>query len=190
MKRIAVGAIGFMIVAILATMNADNTYFAYLPIVNRPAPTAIPLPTVTRAPQPQPTAFPTAMPRECNSDSPDWRGANSVYPFCVAKDLAWVDWKPSNPFYCPCRVITDKNGWIAVEWELHGIQSLEIAVDASSQLIECRRGAGGGFRRAIPSGGRMSFTATNMSGLYKIELYAKRLDGVVVGHNEVFFCVT
>lgn len=185
--------------------GADEVYGVYLPVVHwgryrpNPTPTATSAPVPTRTSVPLPTALPKPKPtdvpespsgRVCNSESPDWRGSNPVYPFCVARDMGWAGQSASVQYRRE-----GSGDWMTVQWDFYGIIQNEIRLEHNTSIGSCpTRNVGtgkGGFRRKVNESGSLSFNVNDLGkGLYKVEAYPTLPNGQVVGHNEVYICVT
>ena len=187
---------------------ASEPYGVYLMVIKADAtrtPTPKPLPTATRTASPTPRAtyapLPTVAPRQaptpiattalgrvCNSSSPDWRGANPAYPFCVARDMGWAGQGASVQYR-----FAGSGDWLTVAWDFYGVEWRELRLENNTGIAGCETrntGTGaGGFRLRVPESGSYSFNVNQLQrGLYKLEMYVW-VAGREAGHNEVFVCV-
>ena len=192
-----------------STTSEVNSNVVYLPRLRvdptrtktpTPTKTSTPTqtPTATKTPTPQPSPLPTPTRRPdytpeprpvCDATNPHWRGANPAYPFCVAKDLSWVN--------SSTNLITRKNGQVGYAsaiYDFYGAKSYELRLEKSTALLQCTSapdGTGaGGFRQRVEGNGSMTFPTTGLGvGLFKLEMYVELFDGQIRGHNELYICV-
>lgn len=199
----------------LAHLDEAATTQVYLPILfsrlpptatptrtPSPTPTKTPTPTPSKTPSPPtPTAtpgsaspkpsYPTPAPYgDCLPSDPNYRdkGGNGPYKFCVAEDLHWVNIAHA-PSVQHFKAGTDK--WMTLQWNVYGINAVRLAADPSSQISNCAAPGKNGFSQPVNGNGNYIFNLKDLGvGQYKFELFITRKDGVIVGHNEVFVCLT
>lgn len=149
---------------------------------------------VTGSTTPQATATPvtpTSTPQSagsCSASSPDWRGSNPNYPFCVRQDLEFTSGSEAQP-----RVLSfGQHQYTTFKWNVYGIQGISLHIDPNGQL--CPAGSKGLSIPVNGSNGTQDATYTIDSfdfpaGCYKLELFVVRNDGQTVGHNEKYIWV-
>ena len=75
--------------------------------------------------------------------------------------------------------------------KVYGINAIRLAADPSSQIANCGPKGNKGFSKPVNGNGNYTFNLKELgTGQYKFELFITRSDGVIVGHNEVFICLT
>jgi hypothetical protein len=119
----------------------------------------------------------------CNSSDPNWRGANSNYPFCVAQDLDWSNGAS------PVRYFSQgQDVWITMHWSVYGISGLWLEFDPNGS--QCGPAANGSREVAVNGTGTYTFHVSDFPyGGYLIHLKVLRNDGVTVYYNEKYMCI-
>jgi uncharacterized protein YraI len=119
----------------------------------------------------------------CSASDPNWRGANSNYPFCVAQDLDWSDGAS------PVRYFSQgQDVWISMRWSVYGIKGIWLEFDPNSN--QCGPAANGNREVPVSGTGTYSFHVSEFPyGGYIVHLKVQRNDDVIVYHNEKFMCI-
>lgn len=120
----------------------------------------------------------------CDANNPDWRGANTNYPFCVRQDMEWVDGGGAVRYFNP-----GENKATGMKWNIYGIGGIWILIQPDSRW--CGPAGGTPGRQISVAGeGTYSFNANEFSGGgYKISMRVKRNDGGEVDYNEKYMCI-
>jgi hypothetical protein len=131
-----------------------------------------------------PTPTPAAN-SPCDPSQPTWRGANPLYPFCVAQDLEYVTAGVGNiQYYAP-----GANQELEVKWNVFGINGLYLKLEPNGD--KCGPPGSGGISQALPGSGTFKFNVKDLAfGSYKLQLEVIRKDGTPVRYNEKYLCIT
>ncbi|MEO6061003.1 MAG: SH3 domain-containing protein [Thermoflexales bacterium] len=129
----------------------------------------------------------------CNASSPFWKAVisgNSGYTFCAKQDLEFVAGLPS-----VVRFSKGANMDLALKWNIYGIGGIRLKIEPNTQ--QCSPAGSQGQRDVAVNGSNgpdntiYPLNANEFGfGGFKIELYVINQQGVQVGYNEKFLCVT
>jgi uncharacterized protein YraI len=183
-----------------ADLAEANDAAASVQVVNvAPLPTQTPQPTPgpgTVVPTVDATTIPaTAAPqttaasaeRACNPETPGWAGADSRYPFCVAKVLTWHDNQDGAHRY--------ENGSdvpASLSWDIWGVDGVWMVFDQDdSGYCDFTRQAAKTINEPVPNAGTYAFNVKDFPGgaTLRIFLRVKRTDGQVVEFGDKRLCI-
>jgi uncharacterized protein YraI len=153
---------------------------------NAPVATAPPAPT--RAPTtPTAAAPPTTAERPCDANTPEWKGTDARYPFCVAKVLTWYDNQDGAHRYENGRDVP-----VSFSWDIWGVDGIWLVFEQdNSGYCGYAKTAVKTINERLPNSGTYAFNVKDFPGgaTMRIHLNIKRKDGQVVEYGDKRLCI-
>lgn len=135
----------------------------------------------------QATGTPTAVGRVCDANTPEWRGADARYPFCVAKNMTWHDNQDGAHRYENMQDVP-----LSLSWDLWGAEGAWIVFeqDESGYCDFTKQSAKTGSEPVALTATYL-FNVKDFPGgaTLRIFLNVKRADGQIVQFGDMRLCV-
>ncbi|MGQ9814346.1 MAG: SH3 domain-containing protein, partial [Candidatus Roseilinea sp.] len=162
-----------------------------------PTPTSVPITVAATAaarqlapalstPTPEPSAYGGAP---CTDSSPNWRGANPNYPFCVDQDVVWGDPEGDWAIYENGKSIP-----LSISWNLYGpnIDEIWLRFDSTDGVCPFNRPARAPISLQFPQGAAsFHFNAGEYpdGATFRVFLMIKLKDGRWVQFGDKRLCI-
>ncbi|MGQ9903789.1 MAG: SH3 domain-containing protein [Anaerolineae bacterium] len=162
-----------------------------------PTPTSVPITVAATAAASRPApalSTPTPEPRAyggapCTDSSPNWRGANPNYPFCVDQDVVWGDPQGDWAIYENGKSIP-----LSISWNLYGpnIDEIWLRFDSTDGVCPFNRPARAPISLQFPQGAAsFHFNAGEYpdGATFRVFLMIKLKDGRWVQFGDKRLCI-
>jgi len=182
------GGVGWVFAELAqVTEAARGVAVAAAPPTPTPAPvTVTPVQPAPATPTPEPKAYGGAL---CTESSPNWRGANPNYPFCVDQDVAWGDPQGDWAIYENGKSIP-----LSISWSVYGpnIDEIWLRFDPADGVCPFNRPGRAPIALQFPQGAssfRFNAGEYPNGATFRVFLLIKLKDGRWVQFGEKRLCI-